>query len=150
MSVSDQLSAYTSLFIGLEYLLIYGNIIQFDPNVDEFLIFESVFLYRTATLPYVWIKSQKWTAFALGNTYLHQTFKECVSNQYTRFYILKCQMWLHVMERPLILLRFSVFSYLIYDYSCLKCFIFIKLSQIVCLVIKHNWASHPILCNCML
>ena len=27
--------------------------------------------------------SQKSTAFAFGNKYLHQTFTECVSNQYT-------------------------------------------------------------------
>ena len=28
---------------------------------------------------------QKWTAFAFGNTYVHQTFAACVSNQYARF-----------------------------------------------------------------
>ena len=29
--------------------------------------------------------SPKWTAFVFGNTYFHQTFTECVCNQYAHF-----------------------------------------------------------------
>ena len=50
--------------------------------------------------------SQKWVTFVFGSTYLHQTFTECVSNQYTYFNIFICQMFLQVMERSLIWLRF--------------------------------------------
>ena len=52
------------------------------------------------------IISQKWTAFSLDNKYCDKKFTEFVSNQYTHFYILTCQMLLQVMECPLILLRF--------------------------------------------
>ena len=61
---------------------------------------------------------KKWAEFVFGRIYLHQTFTECVlnqytltftecvSNQWTYFDISTCQMWLQVMERSLILLRF--------------------------------------------
>ena len=46
-----------------------------------------------------------------------------------------CQMWLQIMECPLILLRFFwEFSYIINEHSCLKYFIFTKHSQIVYLM----------------
>ena len=48
--------------------------------------------------------SQKWTAFVYVN--LHQTFIECLSNQYTHFGTSTWWMLLQVMVRPLILLRF--------------------------------------------
>ena len=50
--------------------------------------------------------SQKWAKFSLGSTYFRQNFKECVPNQYTWSGISECQMWLQVIERSLILLRF--------------------------------------------
>ena len=59
------------------------------------------------------IVSQKWKAFVFGNTYFHQIFTECLSNQYTHFDILTYRIWLQVMEGPLILLRFWVFLYII-------------------------------------
>ena len=46
--------AYTSLCRELEYLPKVRYIILFDPNGAEILIFQTVFLGRTATLPYVW------------------------------------------------------------------------------------------------
>ena len=73
----------------------------------------------------------------IGNTYHHKTFTECVSNQYTHFYISTCQMLPQVMEHNLILCVFLVFSYTIDDQSYLNCCISTKLSQIVLLVIKH-------------
>ena len=51
--------------------------------------------------------SQKRTTFVFGNTYLHQTFTECVPNQYTHFDIFACQICLQVMEHPLILLKLT-------------------------------------------
>ena len=42
-----------SLCRGLIYLLKVGYIILVDPNETGFLIFETVFLFRTPTLPYV-------------------------------------------------------------------------------------------------
>ena len=68
---------------------------------------------------FVWAGRQHWpmsekisqnrTAFVFGNSYLHQTFTECVSVS-----ALTCQMWLQVMELSLI------------NHSCLKYFIFTK------------------------
>ena len=46
--------AYTSLCIGLKYLPKVMYIILFDPLWASFFIFESVFVGRSATLPYVW------------------------------------------------------------------------------------------------
>ena len=34
----------------------------------------------------------EWTAFVLGKTYLHQTFIECVFDQFKHYDILICQM----------------------------------------------------------
>ena len=78
--------------------------------------------------------SQKWTAFAFSSSYRHQTFTECVSSHYTHFDISTCQMLMQVIERPLILLCFWVFSYIFDDHSSLNCFISIKLSLNVCLI----------------
>ena len=49
-----------------------------------------------------------------GNTYLHKTFTEYVSNQYTHFDMLTFQMSLQVMERFLIFAFFKELSYIIY------------------------------------
>ena len=46
------------------------------------------------------------------NIYLDQTFTECVFNQYTYFYIFKCQMLLQGMEYSVILLVFWAFSFM--------------------------------------
>ena len=75
-----------------------------------------IFCYRMETLPYYGKNiSQKWAAFAFGNTNLHQAFTECASNQYKHFDISTGQMWLQVMERTLVLLHFWVFSNIIID-----------------------------------
>ena len=55
-----------------------------------------------------------------------------MSNWYPHFDVSICQLWLQVMERILIILRFWVFSYIIDEHSsCLKYCISTKLSQIV-------------------
>ena len=38
-----------------------------------------------------------WRLFISKLLYLHQTFTDCVSNQYTYVNILSCQMWMQVM-----------------------------------------------------
>ena len=46
---------------------------------------------------------QKWKTSVFGKTQHHQTFtEEFISNQYTHFGILTRQIWLQVMECPLI------------------------------------------------
>ena len=62
--------------------------------------------------------------------------------------IIKCQMWLQVIERSLILLRFFlVFSYVIDDHSYLKYCIFTKFSQIACLINTHIMICSHARCN---
>ena len=80
------------------------------------------------------IISQKWAAFAFGSTYLHQTFIEYMSNQYTYFHISTCQMWLHVMECPFILLRFLGF-FIHYYWPFMSELLYFHL--IVCLINTH-------------
>ena len=80
---------------GLQYLLKARSIILVDLNGTGFL--SPFFLGRTTTLPYMSKKiSQKRAAIAFGGTYFHQTFIECMSNQYTHFDIKTCQMGLQV------------------------------------------------------
>ena len=112
--------------------------ITVDPNRARFLIFETVFLSRATTLPYVKKISQKWVAFTFGSIYLHQTFTECVSNQYAQYWHARCdrKLWKAIWFFSVL----WVFSYIIYDYSCLKCCIFTKLSQIV-------WKFHILVCQ---
>ena len=114
--------AYTSLYRGLEYSSKVRYIIVVDLLWDGFLIFETVFLGRSATLPYIWkILSQKWAEFAfsstLDSTYLNQTFTECISNQYTHFGIKISQVWLHVREFSLIQLHsfLDIFIYFMFE-----------------------------------
>ena len=49
--------------------------------------------------------------------YLHDI--NCVFDEYKHFNIMTCQMWLKIMGRSLILLRYWVFLYIIDDHSCL-------------------------------
>ena len=76
-----------------------------------------------------------WRPFASELFYLHQTFTDCVSNQYIHFNMpdvpASCGM-------PLGFITFC-FEILptINDYSCLRCCIFTKLSQIACLINVH-------------
>ena len=66
-----------------------------------------------------------WRPFMSELLYLPQTFTDYASNQYTHIYMSTYQMGLQIMERPLILLLFFwVFSYIIDDHSCQKCYIF--------------------------
>ena len=98
--------AYTSLCRDLKYLPKVRYIILVDLLWAGFLIFETVFLGRSATLPYAWkIHHKNEWHLCLGCTYPHQTFTEYISNWYTHFDILTFQMWLQVMECHLILLR---------------------------------------------
>ena len=95
-------------------------------------------------MSYVWKNtSQIWAVFAFDSTYLHQTFTECVSNQYTHFNVSTCQMWLQVIEHFLILLRFflGIFIYLFDNHSCLNCCISTKPSQIVSLINVHTYTT---------
>ena len=60
----------------------------------------------------------------------------CLINTHTlmyRYASCNCKLW----ESPLILLCFWVFSYIIDDNSCMNCFIFTKLSEIMCLIDVH-------------
>ena len=94
---------------------------------------------------------KKWTEFVFGNTYLHQTFTESLVNfcQYILMYWhARCDsklwkaLWLYCV--------FWVFSYIIDKHSCLKYCIFIKLSQIVCLIIVRILVCQHAKCDCRL
>ena len=122
-----QLSAYPRFCRGLKYLLKVSYIILFVSYVTVFLISNTFLLRDGNTALCLKNTSQKWAAFAFGSTYLHQTFTKSVSNQYTHYDISICQMWLEIMEGPLILLRSLVFSYIIDEHLCLKYGIFTKL-----------------------
>ena len=122
----------TRLCKGLKYSL-KVQIIPVVLNIAGFSIFDNVFLGRTKNCPMSEKIKQKWAAFAFGSTYLHQTFTEYMSNQYT----LLCQIWLKDMEGPFISLHFWVFSCIIIDkHSCLKYCFFTKLSQRDIIIIK--------------
>ena len=67
---------------------------------------------------------QKWTAFACGSTFLHQTFIEPVSNYYTHKKHASCD---------------CVFLCIFIHYYCLNCCISTKLSPIyVILICQHD------------
>ena len=84
--------AYISLCSGLEYLLKVRYIIVVDSKEIGFFHFWNCFPVQGGNTA-LRLKniSQKWAEFAFGSTYLHQTFTECVSNQYAHFYIFTCQ-----------------------------------------------------------
>ena len=65
-----------------------------------------------------------WWPFMSELLYLHQTFTDCVSYQFTHSRMSTCQMWLQIMEDSLIYSIFWQFSYII-TYS--KYYNFIKL-----------------------
>ena len=67
--------------------------------------------------------------------YLHQTFTDYMSNQYTHTNILTRQMSQQVMEFILILIYFFRILHTIDEYSCLKCCISTKILRIACLII---------------
>ena len=99
LSVFYKLSAYNSLFV----LLIIWKI---SKNYSSWTYCGRIFDFQHCFFV-DWQKvSQKWTAFVFGSKYLHQNVTKCMTNLYTNFYILTCQMWLHFMAHPLILLRF--------------------------------------------
>ena len=85
--------------------------VLFTPVYTRSFIFETVFWAGRQHCPMFDKISHKWVPFAFGSTYLHQTSTECVSNQYTQFDTSTCQMWLHVIECLLILLRFFGYFY---------------------------------------
>ena len=109
------------------------------------MIFETIFLGRSETLPYVWkTMSQKWKAFAFGSTYLDQTFTECI---YMFWYINIPELtasygiflWFYCV--------FWSFSYIIIDHSCLNCCISTKLSRIMHLINTHILICWYARCN---
>ena len=95
-------------------------IVQDYFNVAGFLIFETLCLGSSKTLYYVWEKYHK------NERHL------CLHLD-----ISICQKSLQIMECPLILVRFLVFSYIINEHSCLNYCIFTKLSQILCVISIH-------------
>ena len=100
-------------------------------------LFSYLFFFFLKHCPMFGKMSQK-TVFVFGKVYLHQTFTNYVFNQYIYFDMSICQIWLQIMKRPLILLHFLViFKDNWNNNSSLKCFIFTKLSQIVCLINSH-------------
>ena len=68
-----------------------------------------------------------------SDTYLNQTFIECVSNQYKHFDVSTCQMWLHVMVHSSISLFFGYID----EHSRLNYCISTQLRKIVCLINLH-------------
>ena len=92
--VCSVFAAYTSFCKGLKCLLKVRYIILLYPKLTEFLIFEFLTLFGQVKNIALCLKkiSEKWTAFVFGSTYPHQTFTECISNQYARFDVLICQM----------------------------------------------------------
>ena len=72
-------SAYSSLCRGLEYLLKIRHILV-HPNVAIF-DFRGFFVQVDNTA----LRLEKTQKYGFSNTYLHQTFTECVSNQCTHF-----------------------------------------------------------------
>ena len=72
--------------------------------------------------------SLKCTALTFRKTYLHQTFNEFVSYQYTHFVISTCQMWRQVIEHHLILGNMSqmIWNDLIFLFLMIKHYPFVS------------------------
>ena len=124
--------AYHNLCRGLKYLskIRYTTLVM--SNVAGFLIFETVFSYRLATLPYILKKYHKNERHLRLVTHIFTKLSQnmCLINthifmyQHTRRdYKLWKALWFH-----------WVFSYIFDDHSCLNCCISTKLSLIVCLI----------------
>ena len=137
MSVCSASTAYTNLCTGLKYFLKIPYFIWNHPKVARFLIFEAVFLGRTATLSEN--ISQKWASLAFGSIYLHKLSQNvCLIKTHILTYWharCNCVLW----SDPWFCCVFQEFSYIVDDYLCLKYCIFTKLSQIVCLIIYTFW-----------
>ena len=54
VAVYSASTAYTSLCRGLKYLLKIPYCIQYYLNMTRFLVFQTVFLGRSVTMPYIW------------------------------------------------------------------------------------------------
>ena len=80
--------------------------------------------------------------------YLHQTFTDCVSNQYTQCDMSMTNVTVCYGEFS-DLIAFLVNFHVYYIITCFKRYIFIKLSQMVYLVIGHNY-SIPFCHMCLL
>ena len=77
-------TAYTSLCRGLKYILKISYFIQNHSNKGRIFDFlDSLFGQDENIALCLKKKSQKWKAFVLDNTNLHQTFTDYVSNQCT-------------------------------------------------------------------
>ena len=125
---------WLSLFVARPHpTLAYLEALNIYQKIPHFLLYYP-------NMAVLWVGRQHCPIFLHKNecvwcTYLHQTFTEFISNQYTDINLSIYQVWLQVMEHLLILLRFYLeFSYIIDEYSCLNYCITNKLSEIVCLI----------------
>ena len=119
-----------SLSVILEFCLPY--FIQDHPNVTGFLSFETLCLGSSKTLPYVWKKYHKNEQHLCLVTHIFTKLSENVCLISTRILLhwyvrYNCKLWKSFWFH-------WVFSYIIDEHSCLKYYIFTKLSQIECLV----------------
>ena len=125
------------LIRGLKYLLKVRYIIVVYPWQARFLIFKTVFLGRSATLPYVWKIYHKndWHLRLVAhrctklsqNMYLINT--HILTYSHARY---DCKLWNTLW---LYYVFFLVFSYIIInDHSCLNCYISTKLLLIAYLI----------------
>ena len=84
------------MYRSLEYLLKVRYVILVDPNGFIFLIFEIVFLCRSATLPYVWkICATKRKCF-VAHTFTKHSQNVCLVNTYILVYWharFDCKLW---------------------------------------------------------
>ena len=114
-------TAYISLCRGLKYLPKVRYIISNHPNVVRFLIFETLCLGKAKTLTYVWTKFQK-----------NERHLSLVTHSFTKLpqnmCLINTQILVYWHARCNCKLRkalwfywvFWVFSYIIYEYSCLN------------------------------
>ena len=140
---------YTSLCRGLEYLIKVWYIILVDLNVVKFLIFETVCLGRSKTLLYVWkiyLKNERHYLCLVAHIFTNLSQNACLINIHTLIYWYaryNCKLcnalWFYCV--------FWVFSYIFDDHSCLNCCIFIKLSQIICLININILSYQHLKCN---
>ena len=127
--------AYTSVCRGLKYSPKARYIIVVDPLWDRYLIFETVFLGRSATLPYVWkIHHKNEQNFCLvAHNFDKFSQNVCLVNTYILIYWharYDCKLWNTLWFYYV----FWAFSCIIIDRSCLNSCTFTKLWLIRCLI----------------
>ena len=118
-SVFSASTAYTSLWRGLRYLLKVRYIILNYHNLVGFLIFGTLCLGSSKTLPYFWKKYHKNEKHLCLVTHIFIKLSQnvCLINKHIlihRYTLCNCKLW------KALWFFFLVFSYIIDD-SCLKC-----------------------------